>query len=103
MNIQPLNVAKGLAANRQNIGPGAAAASVVAALAGIAVGLFSIADCVRFQTKAGQCDSAVRENAPQVFFGGITLLAVWGGYWTPNPGITDQQRSRTAQTDTPQP
>ena len=81
------NVFKAIVANRQTIGPGAAVTSVVAALAGITVGLFNIGDCVRFQTARGQCTEVVRENSGQIFFAGLALIAAWGGYNTLNTSL----------------
>jgi len=95
MNIQ--STFKAIAANRQTIGPGAAATSVVAALAGITLGLFNIGDCVRFQTAPGQCSAVVRENAGQIFFAGLTLIAAWGGYNTLNTSLRASKGPDTPQ------
>jgi hypothetical protein len=95
MNIQ--HPFKAVMANRQTIGPGAAATSVVAALAGITVGLFNIGDCVRFQTAPGQCSAVVRENSGQIFFAGLTLLAAWGGYNTLNTSLRASKGPETTQ------
>lgn len=104
MNIKPpaqvQSVMGAVTANRQTIGPGVAATSVVAALAGLVLGLFSIGDCVRFQTKAGQCDAVVRDHGGQMAFAALTLAGAWGGYNTLNThlrGASSKKRNSRGQ------
>lgn len=80
-------IGKAVASSRQTIAPGTAAASVVAGVAAILLGLFNIGDCVRFQTAAGQCSPVVEENAAKIGLGILTLVGVWGGYNTLNPSL----------------
>ena len=80
-------IGKAVAASRQTIAPGTAAASVVAGVAAILLGLFNIGDCVRFQTAAGQCSDVAQDSGMKIGFGAVTLLGVWSGYWTTNPAL----------------
>jgi hypothetical protein len=53
-------------------------------------GAYRVADCIRYQTKAEQCDQVIRENIPTIAAGLGTLSAGWGGFNTFNPRLHEE-------------
>ena len=65
--------------------PIAAAGGAATGLAAVVIGLFVIADCVRFQSKPGQCNKEVQENALMIVLGLTSLAGTAGAFFTVNP------------------
>lgn len=61
-----------------------AGSSVAAALGMILVGGYGVFDCVRFQTKHGQCDESIRQDGGMLGAGVMMLLGNWGFFNTYN-------------------
>lgn len=73
-----------IARNQPSLAPAAFGASVVGGVLAALIGGYKIADCIRYQTGAGQCDQAIQENAPVVATGVLALLGNWGAFNTYN-------------------
>lgn len=61
--------------------------SVVAGIASMIFSGYKIADCIRYQTGPGQCDSVIEANLPGVIAGGGVLAGCWGAFNTYNPKL----------------
>lgn len=73
-----------------------AAGGLLAAISAGIVAAWSVADCVRFQTKPGQCDDTMSANAPTFVAAAsaiATALGGWSlGYETLNPSLTRKRK-----------
>ena len=73
-----------------------AAGGLPAAISAGIVAAWSVADCVRFQTKPGECDDTMSANAPTFVAAAsavATALGGWAmGYETLNPALTRKRR-----------
>ena len=75
-----------------------AAGSVFAAVSAGIVAIWSVVDCVRFQTGPGQCDETMGASAP-TFVAAVAAVAAaaggWGmGYETLNPSLESRRPRR---------
>lgn len=70
--------------NQPTVAPVLAGGSIAAALGMILVGGHGVLDCIRFQTKHGQCDESVRSNGGMLGAGVMMLLGNWGSFNTYN-------------------
>jgi hypothetical protein len=79
--------------NQQRVAPSLAlGGSLVAGVAAMFIGGFKIADCLRYQTKQGECDAAIERNLPAVIGGGAAIAGSWGGFNTYNPGLRKEDQ-----------
>jgi hypothetical protein len=62
-----------------------AGAGVLSGVAAMVVALFSIGDCVRFQTRPGECNRVVSDHAGTLAFGALSIGGAVGGFFTVNP------------------
>lgn len=78
--------------------PIVAAGTAAAGLGALLFALFGVVDCLRFQTKPGQCNEVVRENATILAMGLLGVAGPLSGYFTLNPmlGTLDPERIRKA-------
>lgn len=95
--------------SQQRVAPSLAlGGSLVAGVAAMFIGGFKIADCLRYQTKQGQCDAAIERNLPAVIGGGAAIAGSWGGFNTYNPSLHKEDQpgevaERGLVVDTPEP
>jgi hypothetical protein len=67
--------------------PAVTATGLVMAITAGLLAAYAIADCWRFQTRAGQCDAQMRQHLPTVVAAAAAGATAWGGYNTLNPGL----------------
>jgi len=67
--------------------PIAAGAGALGGIAGLVIGVFEIADCMRFQSRQGECSGVVSANAPLIVIGCASIAGVLGGLFTLNPAL----------------
>ena len=70
--------------------PMALGGSIILGVLTTIFGGYRIADCIRYQTAAGQCDQVIKENIPTIAAGLGTLSAGWGGFNTFNPKLHEE-------------
>lgn len=70
--------------NQPAVAPVLAGGSIAAALGMILVGGYGVFDCIRFQTKHGQCDESVKQDGGMLAAGFVMLLGNWGSFNTYN-------------------
>lgn len=70
--------------NQPAVAPILAGGSIAAALGMILVGGYGVFDCIRFQTKHGQCDESVKQDGGMFTAGFVMLLGNWGSFNTYN-------------------
>jgi hypothetical protein len=70
--------------NQPTAAPILAGSSVAAALGMILVGGYGMFDCIRFQSRHGQCDESVRQDGGMFGAGVMMLLGNWGFFNTYN-------------------
>ncbi len=66
--------------------------SMVAGIASMIVSGYKIVDCIRYQTRQGQCDIIIENNLPGVIAGGGVLAGCWGAFNTYNPGLRKDEQ-----------
>ena len=71
--------------------------SVIAGVVTAVIGGYKIIDCVRYQTKHAQCDSAIEANLPTVVAGAVAVFGGWGGFNTYNPGLRREEQAPEIQ------
>lgn len=71
----------------QPFAPAVAAGGLVAAISAGVLGGWRIVDCVRFQTRAGQCDETIGANVGSVIAAAGALAAATGAWNTINPSL----------------
>lgn len=71
--------------------------SVIAGVVTAVIGGYKIIDCVRYQTKHAQCDSAIEANLPAVVAGTVAVFGGWGGFNTYNPGLRREEQAPEIQ------
>ena len=84
--------------SRRRVAGTVAAGSVFAAISAGIVAIWSVVDCVRFQSGPGQCDETIGANAP-TFVAAVAAVAAaaggWGmGYETLNPSLESRRPRR---------
>lgn len=67
--------------------------SLVAGVAAMFIGGFKVADCIRYQTKHGECDAAIEKNLPAIIGGAAALAGCWGGFNTYNPKLRSKSET----------
>jgi hypothetical protein len=74
-----------------------AAGSLFAAVSAGIVALWAVADCIRFQTKPGQCDDVVSAHSPTFVAAAAAVAGAIGswamGYETFNPALTRRRKA----------
>lgn len=82
--------------NRRRFAGTLAAGSVLAAVSAGIVAAWAVTDCVRFQSKPGECDATVETHAPTFVAAIAAVLASLGswtmGYETLNPSLTRRRK-----------
>ena len=74
-----------------SLAPVALGGPIVAGVVMMLIGGYKIADCIRYQTAAGQCDQVVENNASAVISGPLILLTGWGGFNTYNKKLREDE------------
>lgn len=73
-----------------------AAGGLLAAISAGIVAAWSVADCIRFQTKPGECDDTMSVNAPTFVASASAVATALGGwtmgYETLNPSLTRRRK-----------
>jgi hypothetical protein len=73
-----------------------AAGSLLAAISAGIVAAWSVTDCIRFQTKPGECDDTMSANAPTFVAAVAAVAAAFGswtmGYETLNPALSRRRK-----------
>ena len=67
--------------------PVAFGGSVAAGIASMLISGHQVIDCIRYQTRPGQCDSVIQTNLPGLVAGGGVLAGCWGAFNTYNPRL----------------
>lgn len=67
--------------------PAVTATGLVMAITAGLLAAWAIVDCVRFQTRAGQCNAPIQQHLPTVVAAGAAVATAWGGYNTLNPRL----------------
>lgn len=76
-----------LSTNQPKLAPVAFGGSVIAGIVAILLGTYKVVDCVRYQQRPGQCDTAIEINLPGIVTGFATILGSWGAFNTFNPAL----------------
>jgi hypothetical protein len=100
-NIETIfNTAIGASNNSRSktLPPMALGGSLILGVLTTIFGGYRIADCIRYQTAAGQCDVVIKENIPTIAAGLGTLSAGWGGFNTFNPKLHEEPSATTLPT-----
>ena len=75
-----------------------AAGSVITALSAGIVAVWTLFDCVRFQTRPGECNETAASSVPTIVAGGAAVVVAvsswWVGYETLNPSLRKARRRR---------
>lgn len=79
------------------IAPAVLGGSVIAGVVSAIIGVHKIVDCLRYQTKHAQCDSAIETNLPAVVAGTVAVFGCWGGFNTYNPGLRREEQAPEIQ------
>ena len=80
------------------LAPAALGGSILTGAAALIVGIWHVGDCVRYQTKPGQCIPVVEANALPIVAGLAAIAGAWGGFNTVNPALTRPPRKRDPKT-----
>lgn len=67
----------------------------MAATAALILGVFSIGDCVRFQTQRGECNELVERHTMPMALGLLTIAGTVGAFFTVNP-MLDRAKQKVA-------
>jgi hypothetical protein len=86
-----LRGAQVVAKSQPSHAPVALGGSTIAGVVMMLIGGYKIADCIRYQTAAGQCDQVVENNASAVISGPLILLTGWGGFNTYNKKLREDE------------
>jgi hypothetical protein len=77
--------------NQPKLAPVAFGGSIVAGIVTMIFSGYRVADCIRYQTEAGQCDSVIEKNLPGMITGAATIFGGWGAFNTFNPKLHEEQ------------
>jgi hypothetical protein len=61
--------------------------AIVAGVAAAVISAYEITDCLRFQTRQGQCSGAIQQNALPLVAGLAAVLGPIGGFFTLNTAL----------------
>ena len=61
--------------------------AIVAGVATAVISAYEITDCLRFQTRQGQCSGTIQQNALPLVAGLAAVLGPIGGYFTLNTAL----------------
>jgi hypothetical protein len=82
--------------NQPKLAPVAFGGSVVAGIVTMMISGYRAADCIRYQTAAGQCDSVIEKNLPGMITGAATIVGGWGAFNTFNPKLHEEKEEKPA-------
>jgi hypothetical protein len=69
--------------------------AIVAGVATAVISAYEITDCLRFQTRQGQCSGAIQQNALPLVAGLAAVLGPIGGFFTLNTALGRQPGENT--------
>jgi hypothetical protein len=70
------------------LAPAALGTSVVVGIAAMLSGIYQVADCLRYQSRPGQCTDVIETQALPIVAGLAAIGGGWGGFNTINPELS---------------